>query len=215
MGEHSGTPCPAITFSSKSKTWDTSALPCESDETCACADPSFVREMVNVTVDGLACYACEPRRPPACTEAMDQCTPEACECADPTTHVKHSAATMDGSPCHFCEPINGYSAGFGMSELMIVVMLALLVLTCHFMGRRQPRGARGSLRLARRKGDRTRAIRVQQEPLCIYEEVLLTLGDALDMVVDGACDLVSAAVSSVASTLGHVLAFFCSHAAKG
>lgn len=35
----------------------------------------FSAFQVNVTVDGMACYACEPRRPPACTEAggMDGC----------------------------------------------------------------------------------------------------------------------------------------------
>ena len=38
-------------------------------------------------MEGLGCYACVPRRPPACTEAHDQCTPEACECGNSRTHV--------------------------------------------------------------------------------------------------------------------------------
>ncbi len=57
------------------------------DEDCSCANSSHLRELVrtwghvnlppelelsaaevNVTVDGFGCYACEPRRPPACTE---------------------------------------------------------------------------------------------------------------------------------------------------
>ncbi|CAK0875512.1 unnamed protein product, partial [Prorocentrum cordatum] len=78
--------------------WNIDVFGCLQDDECTCEDPSHVREMVNVTVDGLACYACEPKRPPVCTEAADQCTPEACECADPGQYTKQDATTVDGTP---------------------------------------------------------------------------------------------------------------------
>eukprot|EP00434_Breviolum_minutum_P010354 symbB.v1.2.009136.t1/scaffold577.1/size258142/11 len=66
-------------------------------ENCTCQNSSFVRELVNVSLDGHPCYACEAPRLPACTEATDQCTPEACACANSRTHVKYNASTTDGS----------------------------------------------------------------------------------------------------------------------
>eukprot|EP00440_Ansanella_granifera_P023520 gb/GFBE01025541.1/.p1 GENE.gb/GFBE01025541.1/~~gb/GFBE01025541.1/.p1 ORF type:complete len:558 (+),score=100.61 gb/GFBE01025541.1/:1-1674(+) len=173
------------------------AATCVVDESCTCANASHVRELVNVTFDGLACYACEPRRPPACTEASDQCTPEACECANPVTHTKHAATTVDGSPCHYCEPINGVGNSLGRPEVMMVVLVFVLLLLWQFMGRKPAPGGRGSLRLSRRQGDRNKAIRVHQEPLRFYEEILLTLGDAFDILVDGACELLGAAWSLI------------------
>jgi len=65
----------------------------------------------------------------------------------------------------------------------------LLLVIWHF-GRKP---TRGSLRLSRRQGDRNRAIRVQQEPLRFYEEVLLTIGDVFDFLVDGVCELLGMA----------------------
>eukprot|EP00971_Amphidinium_carterae_P261668 5191183-Amphidinium_carterae.1 len=51
---------------------------------CICANStSHTRELVNVSLEGVGCYACELTRTPACTEAADQCTPEPCECGDP------------------------------------------------------------------------------------------------------------------------------------
>eukprot|EP00438_Fugacium_kawagutii_P034207 Skav233205 [mRNA] locus=scaffold24:519841:521931:- [translate_table: standard] len=79
-----------------------STILCAVNEDCICSNSSHLRELVNVTVEGFGCYACESRRPPACTEAHDQCTPEACECGNSRTHVKHSATTVDGSPCFYC-----------------------------------------------------------------------------------------------------------------
>ncbi|CAK9004206.1 unnamed protein product, partial [Durusdinium trenchii] len=158
---------------------------CAVDEDCTCANSSHLRELVNVTVDGLACYACEPRRPPACTEAHDQGTPEECECGNSRTHVKHAATTVDGSPCFYCEPIGG---GFG--QPIILPLSGVLLLVIWHFGRKP---VRGSLRLSRRQGDRSRAIRVQQEPLKFYEEVLLTIGDAFDFLVDAACELLGMA----------------------
>eukprot|EP00930_Biecheleria_cincta_P068551 TRINITY_DN5605_c0_g1_i1.p1 TRINITY_DN5605_c0_g1~~TRINITY_DN5605_c0_g1_i1.p1 ORF type:complete len:558 (-),score=135.34 TRINITY_DN5605_c0_g1_i1:68-1741(-) len=164
-------------------------IKCALDEDCTCASVSLVRELVNVTIDGLSCYACEPRRPPACTEAQDQCTPEFCECANAWTHVKQSATTVDGSTCYYCEPVDGYSR-FGRSELLTAAAAVfLVVLIWQVVGRKQVSVGRGSLRLSRRQGDRSRAIRVHQEPLRFHEEVLLTLGDAFDTLVDWACEL--------------------------
>eukprot|EP00913_Durusdinium_trenchii_P013595 g12765.t1 len=156
---------------------------CAVDEDCTCANSSHLRELVNVTVDGLACYACEPRRPPACTE---------CECGNSRTHVKHAATTVDGSPCFYCEPIGG---GFGQPIILPLSGVLLLVIW-HFgrtKGAEKAKPVRGSLRLSRRQGDRSRAIRVQQEPLKFYEEVLLTIGDAFDFLVDAACELLGMA----------------------
>eukprot|EP00435_Cladocopium_sp_Y103_P036527 s331_g9.t1 len=160
---------------------------CAVNEDCICANSSHLRELVNVTVDGLGCYACEPLRPPACTEAHDQCTPEACECGNSRTHIKHSATTVDGSPCFYCEAISG--VGLGRPELLMSATGILLLVIWHF-GRKP---TRGSLRLSRRQGDRNRAIRVQQEPLRFYEEVLLTIGDVFDFLVDGVCELLGMA----------------------
>jgi len=160
---------------------------CAVDEACVCANSSHIRELANVTVDGLACYACEPRRPPACTEANDQCTPEACECGNPLTHVKRDATTVDGSPCHYCEPIGGM-AGIGRPEFFMVVMVLALIVMWQLLGRK-PVSGKSSLRLSRRQGDRNRAIRVQQEPLRFYEEVIFMVGDFFDFVVDGAWEL--------------------------
>jgi len=69
-------------------------------------------------------------------------------------------------------------------------LTAVLLLVIWHFGRKP---ARGSLRLSRRQGDRNRAIRVQQEPLRFYEEVLLTIGDMFDFLVDGACELLGMA----------------------
>jgi len=188
--------------------------PCVKDETCLCSDPTHVRELVNVTLDGLGCYACEPKRLPACTEAQDQCTPEVCECADPLTHVKHSATTVDGTPCHFCEPLNGIRTGLGMSELMIAAMVTSIVIVFHFLSRKPSAvsSRAGNLRLSRRRGDQSRAIRVQQEALSWYEEVLVTLADTFDALGEGVCDiasgiwyLVSGAVSMLCSGAVEVL----------
>lgn len=140
------------------------SIACVRDPECVCPNASMVREMVNVTVDGHGCYACEARRLPACTEAVDQCTPEECDCADLRTHSKHTAATIDGSRCYYCEPINGLSRSLGMQELALVTLLVCLAVLCHMAGRRNPPGpARGNLRMARRGGDRSRAIRVHHE----------------------------------------------------
>mmetsp|Transcript_85725 Transcript_85725/g.239650 ORF Transcript_85725/g.239650 Transcript_85725/m.239650 type:complete len:663 (-) Transcript_85725:137-2125(-) len=190
--------------------------PCVFDETCICANRSLVRELVNVTLEGVGCYACEPQRLPACTEAQDQCTPEACDCADPSTHAKHSAVTADGTPCHYCEPFNGYGGSVGMSELMMVIMIVSIVLTIHFVTRRPPPGGnRNGLRLARRQGDRGRAIRVHQEKLSWTEEIIGTLADAFDALGEGVCDLISGLwcavrllFGTVASGLAEVSAFF-------
>ncbi|OLQ14054.1 hypothetical protein AK812_SmicGene1879 [Symbiodinium microadriaticum] len=160
---------------------------CAVDEACVCANSSHIRELANVTVDGLACYACEPRRPPACTEANDQCTPEACECGNPLTHVKRDATTVDGSPCHYCEPIGGM-ASIGRPEFFMVLMVLALIAMWQLLGRK-PVSGKSSLRLSRRQGDRNRAIRVQQEPLRFYEEVMFMVGDFFDFVVDGAWEL--------------------------
>mmetsp|Transcript_52109 Transcript_52109/g.97481 ORF Transcript_52109/g.97481 Transcript_52109/m.97481 type:complete len:549 (+) Transcript_52109:62-1708(+) len=164
---------------------------CAVDEDCVCANSSHIRELANVTVDGLACYACEPRRPPACTEAHDQCTPEACECGNPLTHVKRDATTVDGSPCHYCEPIGGVS-GLGRPEFFMVLMVVSLVVMWQFLGRK-PVSGRSSLRLSRRQGDRSRAIRVQQEPLRFYEEAIFMVGDSFDFLVDGAWEILNIA----------------------
>ncbi|CAE7462844.1 unnamed protein product [Symbiodinium pilosum] len=164
---------------------------CAVDEDCVCANSSHIRELANVTVDGLACYACEPRRPPACTEANDQCTPEACECGNPLTHVKRDATTVDGSPCHYCEPIGGMGS-IGRPEFFIVVMLLALVVMWQLLGRK-PVPGKSSLRLSRRQGDRNRAIKVQQEPLRFYEEVLFMIGDFFDFLVDGAWEILAMA----------------------
>ncbi|CAK9015267.1 unnamed protein product [Durusdinium trenchii] len=94
---------------------------CSYDE-CRCANASHVRELVNVSLDGQPCYACEPPRLPACTEATDQCTPEACACANSRTHVKYNASTVDGSPCFYCEPIGGYWS-FGRNEMALALWL--------------------------------------------------------------------------------------------
>mmetsp|Transcript_6615 Transcript_6615/g.15248 ORF Transcript_6615/g.15248 Transcript_6615/m.15248 type:complete len:193 (-) Transcript_6615:121-699(-) len=168
---------------------DADGTACSFDEGCVCSNSSHVRELVNVSVDGLACYACEPERLPACTEASDQCTPEECECGNSLTHVRFNATTVDGSLCFYCEPREGIRS-FGRTEAMVVGGI-LLVLLLWFSGRRHANSARSTLRLSRRQGDRHRAIRVQQEPLRFYEEILLTIGDVFDAVIDGAVALVS------------------------
>ncbi|CAJ1346677.1 unnamed protein product [Effrenium voratum] len=144
---------------------------CSFDEGCACSNSSHVRELVNVSIDGRPCYACEPPRLPACTEASDQCTPEDCECANSLTHVKHNASTVDGALCFYCEPTNG-TWSFGRNEAMLGLSALLVVLW--ISGRRIGR-PRSTLRLPRRQGDR-KAIRVSQEPLKFHEEVLALLG---------------------------------------
>eukprot|EP00913_Durusdinium_trenchii_P025713 g24129.t1 len=58
----------------------------------------------NVSLDGQPCYACEPPRLPACTEATDQCTPEACACANSRTHVKYNARVSQ-EPLRFYEQV--------------------------------------------------------------------------------------------------------------
>eukprot|EP00442_Polarella_glacialis_P036529 CAMPEP_0115115520 /NCGR_PEP_ID=MMETSP0227-20121206/42740_1 /TAXON_ID=89957 /ORGANISM="Polarella glacialis, Strain CCMP 1383" /LENGTH=378 /DNA_ID=CAMNT_0002516205 /DNA_START=99 /DNA_END=1233 /DNA_ORIENTATION=+ len=193
--------CPESYASGNLSRADLSGQSCVANENCVCANSSHIRELVNVTVDGRACYACETRRPPACTEASDQCTPEACECANPWTHVKQHASTVDGTPCNYCEPIGGAGYSFGQTEMMVAATCILAVAVWQFAGRKPAAGARvnGSLRMARRQGDRSRAIRIQQEPLRWYEEVLLTLGDAFDVLVDGTCELLGAAWSLVCS----------------
>lgn len=203
-----GTFCPGVNVSGWADA-NTSlrrlTIACVHDEACTCAEPSYVRELVNVTLEGLACYACEPRRPPACTEAQDQCTPEACECADPSTHVKQAATTVDGTPCHYCESVHGLGGGLGLQELAIVAMVVSLVLACQFLGRRpQPGGPKGSLRLARRQGGRTWAIRVQQEPLRFHEEVLLSIWKTFDALVDGLWEVLTTAWSMLGSACGYL-----------
>eukprot|EP00929_Paragymnodinium_shiwhaense_P035291 TRINITY_DN19070_c0_g1_i4.p1 TRINITY_DN19070_c0_g1~~TRINITY_DN19070_c0_g1_i4.p1 ORF type:complete len:310 (+),score=41.53 TRINITY_DN19070_c0_g1_i4:38-967(+) len=183
--------------------------PCVLDEDCVCADSSLVRELVNVTLDGTGCYACEVQRPPACTEAPDQCTPEACECANSQTHSKHSTATVDGIHCHYCEPIAGLSGGIGMPEFMIVAMVAVVFLVYHILTRKPPagslgRGSRNGLRLARRQGDRSSAIRVKQEPLSWPDEVLNLVADTLDALLDWLYEIICGvwyAISSFCSLL--------------
>mmetsp|Transcript_96798 Transcript_96798/g.172204 ORF Transcript_96798/g.172204 Transcript_96798/m.172204 type:complete len:503 (-) Transcript_96798:183-1691(-) len=163
---------------------------CVVDEGCRCANSSHARELVNVTLDGKGCYACEPRRPAACTEASDQCTPEFCECANPYTHAKHSASTIDGSPCHYCETIGGNSVLARLDVMItILVVMALLIWQVFFRKLPPPSARSGSLRLSRRQGDRSRAIRIRQEPATWYEEILMTLGSTFDLLVDGACEL--------------------------
>lgn len=193
------THCPLLLFNDSNATKDRGS-PCVLDETCLCVDP-YVREMVNVTIEGLGCYACEPQRPTACTEAADQCTPEACECSNPATYVKRAATTIEGTPCHYCEPLNGIGGGVGMSEVTIAAVVIGLVVLCHFLGRKPAVAVagRGSLRLARRQGDRSRAIRVHQEPLRFHEEALYMVGDAFDAVLDGAWELLGAAYFLVRS----------------
>lgn len=171
-----------------------SASECVVNASCQCANSSLVRELVNVTFDGLGCYACEPHRPAACTEASDQCTPEACECANPYTHVKLFATTVDGTPCHYCEPIGGVYRGFGSSELMIAVTVISILIIWQLLCRKPAPGARsGNLRLARRQGDRSRAIRIHHEPLKWYEEIFYTFGDIFDAVVDAFLEILGGA----------------------
>ncbi|CAK9102505.1 Ankyrin repeat domain-containing protein 50 [Durusdinium trenchii] len=165
---------------------------CSYDE-CRCANASHVRELVNVSLDGQPCYACEPPRLPACTEATDQCTPEACACANSRTHVKYNASTVDGSPCFYCEPIGGYWS-FGRNEMALVLLALLLVALWRSGQRRRVRDGRsaGSLRLPRRSAEnQQKAIRVSQEPLRFYEQVLQVIEDVIDTLIDGACELVS------------------------
>ncbi|CAE7476590.1 ANKRD50 [Symbiodinium necroappetens] len=178
--------CCPVTLDSAS---DSSGTTCTFDEACVCANSSHVRELVNVSLEGQPCYACEPERLPACTEASDQCTPEACECGNSMTHVRQNATTVDGALCFYCEPRNG-SWQFGRNEAIVVGIL-ILMLVLWISGRRHATSARSTLRLPRRQGDRHRAIRVQQEPLRFYEEILLTVGDAFDALVDGAWSLVA------------------------
>lgn len=189
---------------------------CVQNESCVCANASHARELVNVTLEGIGCFACEPKRLPACTEALDQCTPESCACADPTTHVRHAATTVDGTPCHYCEPLHGATYAFGMSEFMIAVMLVSGVLIFNFLARKSPPTGttKGGLRLARRQGDCNRAIRVHQEPLTWYEEILAFLTDMFDALVDGACEgasalwaLLRALFSGAYSVVAYVWAF--------
>eukprot|EP00931_Biecheleriopsis_adriatica_P055222 TRINITY_DN32592_c0_g1_i1.p1 TRINITY_DN32592_c0_g1~~TRINITY_DN32592_c0_g1_i1.p1 ORF type:complete len:280 (+),score=48.94 TRINITY_DN32592_c0_g1_i1:42-842(+) len=192
--------CPVILHESQSF-----ASNCSLDEACVCANSSLVRELVNVTLDGLACYACEVPRPPACTEAYDQCTPEACECANPLTHKKFEATTVDGSRCHYCEPINGPGFRLGGNEIAMGALAILATTVIWQLWSKKSTGGRGSLRLSRRQGDRSKAIRVQEEPLRFYEEVLFALGDTFDMLVDGVCELLGygwSLVRAVLSALG-------------
>lgn len=103
------------------------------------------------------------------------------------THVKRDATTVDGSPCHYCEPIGGM-ASIGRPEFFMVLMVLALIAMWQLLGRK-PVSGKSSLRLSRRQGDRNRAIRVQQEPLRFYEEVMFMVGDFFDFVVDGAWEL--------------------------
>mmetsp|Transcript_6048 Transcript_6048/g.12614 ORF Transcript_6048/g.12614 Transcript_6048/m.12614 type:complete len:188 (+) Transcript_6048:43-606(+) len=160
-------------------------------EDCTCSNSSHVRELVNVSLDGRPCFACEPQRLPACTEVYDQCTPEACACANSRTHVKYNASTVDGSLCFYCEPVAG-TFTFGRTEVLMAVLLVFLLAL--WRSGRQPCRLKATLRLPRRSGDQHRAIRVSQqpsEPLRFYEEVIQVVGDAFDAIVDGACELFS------------------------
>ncbi|CAE7520825.1 ANKRD50 [Symbiodinium natans] len=97
---------------------DSLGTSCTFDEACVCANSSHVKELVNVSIEGQACYACEPERLPACTEASDQCTPETCECGNSLTHVRHNATTVDGVLCFYCEPRDG-AWRFGRNEAVV------------------------------------------------------------------------------------------------
>jgi len=184
-------------------------IPCVPDDRCVCADSSFVRELVNVTLEGLSCYACEPRRPPACTEDTDQCTPEACECADSSTHVKQAATTTSGTMCHFCEPIGGVGARFGLSEAAIIAMLVSLVFICQWGGKKTSSGiGKGNLRLSRRQGDRSRAIKVHQESAGFLEECCFIVGDVFDALIAGSCELIGCIWNSLCFICGAVASLF-------
>mmetsp|Transcript_28199 Transcript_28199/g.65191 ORF Transcript_28199/g.65191 Transcript_28199/m.65191 type:complete len:433 (+) Transcript_28199:30-1328(+) len=181
----------------------TENVDCIEDEDCICANStSHTRELVNVSLEGVGCYACELTRTPACTEAADQCTPEPCECGDPNL-VKRSATTVDGAPCKYCENPNAAASWPGSSEVTIAALMVLAAVTFHFFLRRPAGGVRSSVRLARRGANRNKVIRVREEQLSLWQQFILLLYDAWDSIrftVECVCSAAACVWTFLAST---------------